>query len=596
MKFLSSTILAIFFAFPSFLSAQTPPPGLENAALRSWIKSNFYDGEHNQLGYTIARRRMFNYIDNQNDTVYCVYGGLAKYVPFGGTTTYPAPLNTEHTVPQAFFSQNEPMRSDIHHLFPTYENWNSVRASDPFAEINDSQTIQWMRLNQSQSNIPGNLIEEYSESNGNAYEAREDHKGDAARAIFYFFTMYPTQAGNISQLGNINTLYQWHQQDPPDAKEISRNDGIETYQGNRNPYVDHPDWVGPAWGFGVPGPDMPTGLVVSSDTNRLNLQWDDLPTENGYLIYRSTDNQNFAFLDSLAEDVVTYADSDVQGGLTYYYYVIAYNAAGNSLPSSVASGSPIPGMNSGGFAAELLFSEYVEGDLFNKALEIANGTGQFVNLSAYSLKKQLNGSGPWTDELVLQGNLLDGDVWVVASEAASSEIVAQADVTTNSNLMLFNGNDPIGLFKNDSLIDVIGEFDGGGISFGGEVTLRRKTWVVAPSATYQVNEWEVLAANTIDGLGVHSFDPSSNSRTNLLPADVWQVWPNPTEELIWVETKGIQQVELTLFNEMGQQMQAPTIQTQGGRWQVSLAHLPAGIYLLNVMTETQSGSTRIAKF
>jgi len=75
----------------------------------------------------------------------------------------------------------------------------------------------------------------------------EDHKGNAARAIFYFYTMYP-QVGQITQVASVNTLCAWHAADPPDTREIQRNNGTEQYQGNRNPYIDLPYVAEKAWG------------------------------------------------------------------------------------------------------------------------------------------------------------------------------------------------------------------------------------------------------------------------------------------------------------------------------------------------------------
>lgn len=241
-------LLAVSLLLSISAFAQTPPSGLEGSALRSWIKTNFYDGKHSQLGYSNARMRMYNYIDNYNNSIVCVYGGYVKSWNYGGTGTNPAPINAEHTVPQSFFGKSEPMRSDIHHLFPTYDRWNSRRSNYPFSEISDSSTTYWMVNTSESGSIPSSNIDNYSEGTSSRFEPREDQKGNTARAVFYFYTMYPNY--DISQVGDINTLYQWHLDDPVDSTELERNNRIETYQGNRNPYIDNPTWVGPAWGFG----------------------------------------------------------------------------------------------------------------------------------------------------------------------------------------------------------------------------------------------------------------------------------------------------------------------------------------------------------
>ena len=94
------------------------------------------------------------------------------------------------------------------------------------------------------------------DANGiNVYEPRDSHKGDAARAMFYMCAAYNGQSGNAWDLnvvlmpsGNAlvqdqNILRQWHFQDPPDAWEIARNEFLDSLQGNRNPFIDNPDWV-----------------------------------------------------------------------------------------------------------------------------------------------------------------------------------------------------------------------------------------------------------------------------------------------------------------------------------------------------------------
>lgn len=266
--------------------AQTPPANIDGEALRTWLKSNFYDGKHNSLGYSTARQKMYNHIDNKNNTIVGVYSGYVKPWTAGGTGTNPSPINCEHTVPQSFFGKSEPMRSDIHHLFPTYSNWNSARSNYPFAEIDDNTTTKWMRGSSSQTSIPSSNINEYSEAASSKFEPREDHKGNVARAVFYFYTMYPTQAGSITSVGNLSMLYQWHLNDPADAAEIARNNAIAQYQGSRNPYVDYQDLAGRAWGFTTGGGGScgtPSGLSATSiTTTTATLNWSAISGANNY--------------------------------------------------------------------------------------------------------------------------------------------------------------------------------------------------------------------------------------------------------------------------------------------------------------------------
>jgi len=268
---LSLLLLAMILFYAPSSSAQTPPDNLNGSGLRTWLKQNYYDGKHSTLGYSTARMRMYNFIDNKNNQITGVYSGYVKSWTFGGNGTNPMPINAEHTVPQSFFGKNEPMRSDIHHLFPTYSNWNSERSNHPFGEITDSSTDKWMYLSNSQSSVPGSNIDRYSESISSRFEPREDQKGNTARAIFYFYTMYPTQAGAMSKVGDINVFYQWHLQDPVDANEIARNNSIEQYQGNKNPYISHPEWIARAWDLG--GIVTPPTAYCASKGNSVADEW-----------------------------------------------------------------------------------------------------------------------------------------------------------------------------------------------------------------------------------------------------------------------------------------------------------------------------------
>ena len=158
---------------------------------------------------------------------------------------------------------------------------------------------------------------------------------------------------------------------------------------------------------------------------------------------------------------------------------------------------------------ELFISEYVEGSSNNKALEVANFTGSSVNLSGYSLRKQTNGSGSWNSGYALSGTLNSGDVFVLAHSSSSNAVKANADATTSTSSITFNGNDAIGLFKNGVLIDIIGTFNGGSSNFAKNVTLRRKSTIVSPNILYTVSEWDSYSQDTFDDLGSHTIDGGS---------------------------------------------------------------------------------------
>ena len=149
-------------------------------------------------------------------------------------------MNCEHSWPQSMGAGSEPQKSDLHHLYPARGNVNSSRGNKHFADIDDNDTDKWWRFDYYETSIPNEFIDEFSEvDNGNGvFEPREDVKGNIARSMFYFYTMYndvaDTNFFNIQK----ETLYDWHRQDPVNANELNRTMAIAGYQENKpNPYV-----------------------------------------------------------------------------------------------------------------------------------------------------------------------------------------------------------------------------------------------------------------------------------------------------------------------------------------------------------------------
>ncbi len=222
-------------------------PNLEGDELLDAIQENYLT--NTVLTYGMARDTMFSKIYNINNNLTCVYSGHQIFLDptedpteaafMGGANNG---INTEHTYPRSKGAENGNALSDMHHLFPTRTPVNSARGSFPFADINDNSTDDWWRNNSSQSSIPSsNIIDEFSESRNGSFEPREDHKGNVARAVFYFYTMYRNQANNADpSFFEIQraTLLRWHQEDPVDETEYDRTFQIADYQDDKpNPFI-----------------------------------------------------------------------------------------------------------------------------------------------------------------------------------------------------------------------------------------------------------------------------------------------------------------------------------------------------------------------
>lgn len=169
---------------------------------------------------------------------------------------------------------------------------------------------------------------------------------------------------------------------------------------------------------------------------------------------------------------------------------------------------------------DLFISEYIEGSSSNKAIEIFNGTNSTINLGVYSLKLYANGSStPNTPILSLSGSLANGETYVVADASANASIQAVADIT--HAVTFFGGDDAIGLYKNDLLIDVIGEIGNDpGTAWTGkdannndastaEMTLVRHPSILSPNTTFALSEWIAYATDTVTYLGSHTVNVSA---------------------------------------------------------------------------------------
>ncbi|EAQ04933.1 extracellular nuclease [Pseudooceanicola batsensis HTCC2597] len=189
---------------------------------------------------------------------------------------------------------------------------------------------------------------------------------------------------------------------------------------------------------------------------------------------------------------------------------------GETSNETAISSFPIRNFTTGaaqGTASDLLISEIVEGSSFNKAIEIFNGTGADVDLSAYSVAIYFNGNTAASTTVVLSGTLAAGAVHVIADDGASAAILAEADVTPGGNF--FNGDDAIVLFKGEEVVDSFGQVgtDPGSQWPGGgqNDTLVRKASVFEGDtdigdAFDAALEWEVLPQDDVSNLGTHTFD------------------------------------------------------------------------------------------
>lgn len=204
---------------------QTPPAdpfeGLRDQALLRAIQQS--SAGKDVPSYNEARKILFTDLDVHGGKVECVYTGREIA---GGRIPSSTDMNVEHTWPQSKGATGD-AKSDLHHLFPTDAKANSKRGNFPFGEV---KTVQW-----SQNGAKFGL----DAQGRKVFEPPDEHKGNVARAMFYFSAEYNKAIPNDEEA----VLRQWNTLDTVDAAEVARNRRISGLQGNVNQFVEHAELV-----------------------------------------------------------------------------------------------------------------------------------------------------------------------------------------------------------------------------------------------------------------------------------------------------------------------------------------------------------------
>ena len=254
--------------------------------------------------------------------------------------------NREHSFPASWFNDNSPMYSDLFHLYPTDGYVNGQRGSYPFGEVSSPS---WTSMNGSKKGSCS-----YPGYTGTVFEPIDEFKGDFARTYFYMATRYEDvitgwnsvildgSSDQVYENWYLNMMLEWHADDPVSTKEIDRNDAVYGIQNNRNPFIDHPEYVGYIWGGETPGLGTP---VATSATNitmaSFSANWNAAASATGYELDVSINSDFSSFVtgynDLDVSNVTTYSVTGLSAETDYYYRVRAYNTTETSSSSNTIS-------------------------------------------------------------------------------------------------------------------------------------------------------------------------------------------------------------------------------------------------------------------
>lgn len=275
--------------------------------------------------------------------------------------------NREHSFPQSWFGKSEyPMYSDLFQVYPTDGYVNGKRGNFPFGE---TESATWTSSNGSKIGTCS-----YKGYSGIIFEPIDIFKGDIARSMFYMATRYYQEDtdwpgsdmadGSQPKDWAINLLYKWHNEDPVSQKEIDRNNAIYKLQGNRNPFIDHPEFVTSIWEVDQPDTpidqevevDLPNNHVTDFSTSFITLNWTDatgVTNPDGYLIFINENNFNqiqtptdgVSPIEYSSCKIVKYGIEKVTFGnlkkhTTYYFKIFPYSGYGSQ--TDYKTDEPIP--------------------------------------------------------------------------------------------------------------------------------------------------------------------------------------------------------------------------------------------------------------
>lgn len=296
---------------------------------------------HVQYSY-FASKTIFKLsdVDPENpDNVILIYTGRSH--PNNDYGTSGNQINREHVWAKSHgnFADVPPMDNDVHNLKPVDHSVNSSRGNKDF----DNGGEQHPEATEC-------YFTQYT------WEARDDVKGDVARIIFYMDTRYEGNNGELNltvvdeintyplpEHGKLSTLLEWNAMDPPDEFERNRNNVIFSWQKNRNPFIDNPEYANLIWGSQQSSPisfsnfttdpgapienqNVDVNATVSSSQSAItdiSLHWG--------LDYESLDNT--IEMDDLGNDNYTAEIPGQNGSETVYYKIIASD--GTTTASSI---------------------------------------------------------------------------------------------------------------------------------------------------------------------------------------------------------------------------------------------------------------------
>lgn len=503
--------------------------------------------------------------------------------------------NREHSFPRSWFGDASPMDTELFHIYPTDGYVNGKRGSYPYGEVS---APTWTSSNGSK--LGPNITASYS---GTVFEPIDEYKGDFARTYFYMATRYEDIISNWNSVvldgstypvytdWHLDMLIRWHEEDPVSQKETDRNNAIYDIQHNRNPFIDHPEYVASVWGIATTAPSI---------GNIYNSPLEPSAAETVTVYATITDNGTIteailfwgATSGSLTNEVAMQASGDeytadipAHEAATIIYYKI--NTIDDDSEASISSEYSYTVSSPAGEIVLPLYEDFENGDLgIFTAINVAGAEQEWIT---YSYQDNLfakisgwNGSGASPNEDWLVTPHIDLDSYTNESltfktsmdypdGTTTFQILYSTDYSGSGDPNLANWTDLSGQ-ASFSTVDYIwvesGTIDLSSIT-GNEISFAFKFTCNAESETWQLDDINIAGTAIGVGLGEE------------ITSHPLSIYPNPATD--WIQLKGmvLQESKLSIFNYLGQ-IEFEENVNKGSEYKLNIDFLKSGIYILQL--------------
>ena len=352
-----------------YASVDESSPAALKESLHNIIK------DHTKIPYTSSSTDTWDVlelagedVDNSNRVI-----ALYKNSDYAKVSSGNDNYNREHSWPKSYGFPNDNSGNypytDMHHLFIANSSYNSSRSNKPFDICVSGCTEKPTDVNNGRGGA-----EQSNFTKSGIWDVWQARQGDVARAMFYMAVRYEggihsitnksepnleltddlslinaSQTGsNESQayMGLLSVLITWHNSDPVDIYEFQHNEAVASAQGNRNPFIDHSEWVECVFelvciggGTDTTAPNAPINLTGNAPSiGTISLDWFNNTESDlaGYNVYRSTSSGfGFSKLNSSLVVASNYTDLSILANTTYYYRTTAEDNSGNESVNSV---------------------------------------------------------------------------------------------------------------------------------------------------------------------------------------------------------------------------------------------------------------------